>query len=67
MYDMYPNYAETMTERGAGGLGHYDYPVYERPVESSPDAVQSPEESAAPNPRVSRGAGYVSVNEMIER
>ena len=61
MYNMYPDYAE----RGPGRLGHYNYPVYEKPNETSVEVTQTPETQESPSPKVGRGAGYISVKEMV--
>ena len=63
MYNMYPNYAETMKERGEGGLGHYDYPVDEKPPVAVPETEAQPQTETVL--RVERGAGYVTVKEMV--
>jgi hypothetical protein len=50
MYNMYPDYSEAPKERGEGGLGHYDYPVYARRRTTAPEAAQAAEAPAAPRP-----------------
>lgn len=66
MYNMYPNYSELLSERGTGGLGHYDYPIYDKPKPAEPATeaaeVQRP---AVPTPEAERAVGYISVNEMV--
>lgn len=45
------DYSVMNGEPMSGGLGHYDYPVYERP--------------ARPTPQAERAAGYICTSEMV--
>jgi hypothetical protein len=62
MYNMYPDYSEAPKERGEGGLGHYDYPVYENTNQTTVEASREP---VAPTPQAERAVGYISVSEMV--
>lgn len=72
MYSMYPNYSEAPKERGEGGLGHYDYPVYESSSTSAPEATQTPEAPATPRTGTERAAfedtlgAQVAANLMVK-
>lgn len=59
MYHMYPNYSDQPEERGLGGLGHYDYPVYE-----TEQPKQETDVPVVPSPQAERALGYVSINGM---